>query len=596
MANRVKFEFLDNLKKSEEQLLASIQIVCSSLVPTDCHIERTFGLVTFCNPENVPQLFTEEIKEELRKCHLLPKPPNSYYTDRTIWAANIKSFVASKSGKDLVTEFNSNNKDYKADTIVVVNTHNEVRFKLKIIMSSKEQAERVSITGFKIGGMLVESHNIQKEKVDNVSQCFRCFSFEHVVNQCQRDHPLCSICAEEHNFRECPNKNDKSKTKCVNCRGQHIAIAKSCPKRKEKINEKENKEPQTNLPNQQQQKRPSNPLSQDNFPALNSVNIPSSQPPQQHTAMAWANTNNQNSNVTTIHSQQQQPISTTQSCNTDEYKKHEWEIKLSIAKSCAEMAAKGNASRFLVIMNSFLKDIGLSPLNMDLNPHTEATCSNREQNRNSQSSPINQLPSLTPISPLFGRTPLQSPNPFSYTSSQTNTSVNTSTPTTHNVTVIERRQTRSNSSPELNNSNSQDQFSPVSSASQITEKTNNTSINSQSPSSHNTTRDSSINEDTSTDLFHNTNTKSTHSSQPCTYIDPKTSLSHQITVTEIDSEHPTIHIPSPQTQDSLNLRLTDTTTRDTTSDCASDLDTEIEGKRKLRKKPKYQRTHSRGTQ
>ena len=66
------------------------------------------------------------------------------------------------------------------------------------------------------------------------------------------------------------------------------------------------------------------------------------------------------------HSQQRQPVPTTQSCNIDEYKKHEWEIKLSIAKSCAEMAAKGNVSRFLEIMNSFLKDIGLSPLNIVL--------------------------------------------------------------------------------------------------------------------------------------------------------------------------------------------------------------------------------------
>ena len=200
MANRVKFDFLDNLKQTEEQLLASIQIICPNLVPTDCHIERTFGLVTFCNLDSIPQLFTDEIKEELRKRHLLPKPPTSYYTDRTIWAANIKSFVANKSGKDLVTEFNINNGNYRADAIVVINTYNDARFKMKIIMSSKEQAERASITGFKIGGMLVESRNIQKKRVDNVAQCFRCFSFEHVANQCQRDNPLCSICAEEHNF------------------------------------------------------------------------------------------------------------------------------------------------------------------------------------------------------------------------------------------------------------------------------------------------------------------------------------------------------------------------------------------------------------
>ena len=300
--------------------------------------------------------------------------------------------------------------------------------------------------------MLVESHNIQKERVDNVAQCFRCFSFEHVANQCQRDNPLCSICAEEHNFRDCSNKNNKTKLKCVNCGGKHIAIAKSCPKRREKINEKENEKLQTNLQNQQQQKQPSNPLSQDNFPALNSVNIPSSQPPQQNTVMAWANTNNQNNNTNTTHSQQQQPIPTTPSCNIDEYKKHEWEIKLSIAKSCAEMAAKGNASRFLEIMNSFLKDIGLSPLNIVLNPHTENTSSNREQHSNSQSSPTIQLPSLTPMSPLFSRTPQQSPNFFPHTPSQTNTSINTSTPNTHNVTVIEKHQICSSSSPEQNNS------------------------------------------------------------------------------------------------------------------------------------------------
>ena len=43
-------------------------------------------------------------------------------------------------------------------------------------MSTKEQAERVSVTGFVIGGMIVESHLIQKERVDNVAQCYRCFS------------------------------------------------------------------------------------------------------------------------------------------------------------------------------------------------------------------------------------------------------------------------------------------------------------------------------------------------------------------------------------------------------------------------------------
>ena len=192
-------------------------------------------------------------------------------------------------------------------------------------MSTKEQAERINVTGFVIGGMLVESHHIQRERVDNVAQCYRCFSFKHVANQCQRTNPLCSVCAEEHNFRDCSSKNNKTKLKCANCGGKHIAIAKSCPKRKEKINEKENEKQQTNLQIQQQQKQPSNPLLLDNFPALNTGNNPSSQPPQQNTVMAWANTNNQNNNINTIHNQRQQSPPTIQSCSIDEEcKKHEF--------------------------------------------------------------------------------------------------------------------------------------------------------------------------------------------------------------------------------------------------------------------------------
>ena len=192
-------------------------------------------------------------------------------------------------------------------------------------MSTKEQAEIINVTGFVIGGMLVESHHIQRERVDNVAQCYRCFSFKHVANQCQRTNPLCSVCAEEHNFRDCSSKNNKTKLKCANCGGKHIAIAKSCPKRKEKINEKENEKQQTNLQIQQQQKQPSNPLLLDNFPALNTGNNPSSQPPQQNTVMAWAKTNNQNNNINTIHNQRQQSPPTIQSCNIDEEcKKHEF--------------------------------------------------------------------------------------------------------------------------------------------------------------------------------------------------------------------------------------------------------------------------------
>ena len=173
------------------------------------------------------------------------------------------------------------------------------------------------------------------------------------------------------------------------------------------------------------------------------------------------------------------------------------------------------------------------------------------------------------MSPLFGRAPQQSPIIFPHTPSQTNTSINTSAPNSHNITVIERHQIHGNSSAEQNNSNNistnsqdQDMNSPGSTTSHDSGQNNDASINYQnqvltSPGL-NTTRDSIVSVDTNIDLFNNTNTNSTPNSQTYTYTDCHTSLSYQITLTETNSDHPTIHIPSLQTQESLQLRLTDT--------------------------------------
>ena len=69
---------------------------------------------------------------------------------------------------------------------------------------------------------------------------------------------------------------------------------------------------------------------------------------------------------------------------------------------------------------------------------------------------------------------------------------------------------------------------------------------------------------------HNTNINPTSSTKTYTYTDPHTSQSYEVAITEDHTDHPVIHIASPQ-QDTLQLRLTDTPARETeTSDCPSD--------------------------
>ena len=53
----------------------------------------------------------------------------------------------------------------------------------------------------------------------------------------------CLICAEDHDYKNCPNKSkqDQSILKCVNCSGNHSACSKICPVMKEKTKELETK-------------------------------------------------------------------------------------------------------------------------------------------------------------------------------------------------------------------------------------------------------------------------------------------------------------------------------------------------------------------
>ena len=180
----------------------------------------------------------------------------------------------------------------KAEAVVVIPTFHHDRYKLKIIMSTKEHAKCVIIKGFWIQRISIESQYIQKEKVDNINQCYKCFSFNHVTNKCLCTNQLCSICPEEHNFKECPNKNNIAKIKYANCNDNHIAIAKSCPTKKEKIQQLLDEEQQKEQQNLQTEteSQPNNPLSVINFLTLNTGNYPSSSHQNQsNTSNAWTN-------------------------------------------------------------------------------------------------------------------------------------------------------------------------------------------------------------------------------------------------------------------------------------------------------------------
>lgn len=68
-------------------------------------------------------------------------------------------------------------------------------------------------------------------------QCYKCFKYNHSAKICTNKQK-CSICSEEHYYKECPKPDE---IKCVNCSGPHLSISKQCPIKIQKLLEKKNK-------------------------------------------------------------------------------------------------------------------------------------------------------------------------------------------------------------------------------------------------------------------------------------------------------------------------------------------------------------------
>ena len=65
-----------------------------------------------------------------------------------------------------------------------------------------------------------------KSYIPYAIQCYRCFRFGHKAEGCRAASARCSVCAEAHEFKDCPNR---ASPKCANCGGNHVAIERTCP-------------------------------------------------------------------------------------------------------------------------------------------------------------------------------------------------------------------------------------------------------------------------------------------------------------------------------------------------------------------------------
>ena len=229
MANRIKFTFINNNKKSERELLSIIGDIYPELTPTNCYPGRGHIMVVFCDSDNIKTVLQRTTIERLEKYNLYLKASKTYNVNRTIFVTNINNYIANSTPEELVDEINDNNENIKATYAYVIrnNTRDNDergRHTIKKTTEESDQADYTTANGIRIGGVRIPNKYVHKERQVEVKQCFKCFKFDHYTNQCSDNKQYCSRCAKEHHYTDC-----KSRTvKCKNCDGPHIAIAPSC--------------------------------------------------------------------------------------------------------------------------------------------------------------------------------------------------------------------------------------------------------------------------------------------------------------------------------------------------------------------------------
>lgn len=105
----------------------------------------------------------------------------------------------------------------------------------------------------------------RRRNTRRISQCHTCQRWGHATSNCHAT-IICMHCAEKHSTKECPNKGNPKKYKCVNCGKNHAANNTECQAYKDKISWLNNNQ-STNVQTSQHRQQPHQ-HRQEDFPPI----------------------------------------------------------------------------------------------------------------------------------------------------------------------------------------------------------------------------------------------------------------------------------------------------------------------------------------
>ncbi|XP_050532566.1 uncharacterized protein LOC126900700 [Daktulosphaira vitifoliae] len=95
-----------------------------------------------------------------------------------------------------------------------------------------EVAPGLSERIMKMGYVYIKWNRCKVQEFYDVSQCFKCLGFGHIMTKCRQEGFRCKHCAGTHDSWNCMTKEN---VKCYNCGQQHIATSDICITKERKI-------------------------------------------------------------------------------------------------------------------------------------------------------------------------------------------------------------------------------------------------------------------------------------------------------------------------------------------------------------------------
>jgi hypothetical protein len=165
--------------------------------------------------------------------------------EKRIPSIKIKEIETYLTKEEILAELEDKEElDIGNTTIKVLLKNEKFKTNRAIVNFKKEDTVRIAEKGYvKIG---LKIHPIEVDY--NIVQCKNCNKYGHYhktkdggSTNCRSKIKICVHCTGNHVLSDCPVKNERSKAKCSNCKGNHRAYDSKCPRRYEilkKIKEK----------------------------------------------------------------------------------------------------------------------------------------------------------------------------------------------------------------------------------------------------------------------------------------------------------------------------------------------------------------------